>query len=214
MTIGIGPGCNTRIARLFHALWHGECIARDAAAWQARICSEPKARRFFALQAAQETLHATLFGAAVSVLAPRTSALETPTLSALDRYRKRLEDDLEAGRISSSVVGLQIVLEGLGALTLARMNLALSGHGARFAPCKRLLEHQEDTHHAFGCRWLERQRIESAPALAADAREYFELACDVIDSSEDMFGYGISTPESYRAQLRAALHAALTRGWR
>lgn len=59
MAFAIGADKATRIARLFHLLWQGECIARDAAGAQARICCDPKVRRFFALQTGQEALHAT-----------------------------------------------------------------------------------------------------------------------------------------------------------
>ena len=209
MAIVIGADKSTRIARLFHVLWHGERIARDTAARQALICNEVKARRFFAMQSAQESLHAALFHAAATVLAPRARLLQTPAITALGVYRRHLDRDLAAGNLAGTIIGLQIVLEGLGALTLSRMNLALSQHGPRFARFKRLLEQQEDSHHAFGCRWLERQSIASVPALAADTRKYCEVAYSVIDSGEDLFGYGISTPQCYVTHLRATLPAAL-----
>ncbi len=213
MTIAIGTDKSTRMARVFHVLWHGERIAHDAAARQALICGDIKAKRFFSMQSAQESLHAALFHAATAVLTPRMRSLQTPAVAALNAYRRHLDHDLAAGHLAASIVGLQIVLEGLGALTLSRMNLALSPHGPRFAPFKRLLEQHEDSHHAFGRRWLERQDIESLPRLAADARRYFELACSAIDGSEELFGYGVSTPQNYRSHLRAALPSALTRDW-
>lgn len=213
MAFAIGADKSTRIARLFHLLWQGECIARDAAARQALICGEIKAQRFFSMQSTQESLHAALFNAASSVLTPHTGALQTPAVTALRDYRRNLEHDLDCGHLGGSVVGLQIVLEGLGALTLSRMNLALSRHGPRFAPFKRVFEHQEDTHHAFGCRWLARRDPASLPRLAADARRYFDLACGVIDGGDELFGCGTGTPQDYRARLRAALPSALTRDW-
>ena len=100
----------------------------------------------------------------------------TNAVTALDTYRRHLAHDLERGHLVSTIIGLQIVLEGLGALTLAHINLALSRYGARFAPYKRLLEQQEDTHHAFGCRWLAHKDAASITRMAADARRYFELA--------------------------------------
>lgn len=209
----IGINSSTRAARVFHVLWHGECIAHDIAVRQAMICGNAKAKRFFAMQASQESIHATLFHAATLVLAPRTRMVQTNAVTALGAYRRQLAHDLERGHLVSTIIGLQIVLEGLGALTLAHINPALSRHGARFAPFKRLLEQQEDTHHAFGCRWLAREDAASIPRMAADARRYFELACDVIGNSEDLFCYGISTPRDYRAQLRAALPPVVTRDW-
>lgn len=213
MAIVIGADKSTRIARLFHVLWHGERIAHDAAARQALICGEVKAKRFFSMQSSQEALHAALFHAASAVLMPRTRSLQSTAVTALSAYRRHLEHDLACGHLAGSIIGLQIVLEGLGALTLSRMNLALSRHGPRFAPFKRLLEQQEDSHHAFGCRWLVRQDTASLPRLAADAHRYFNLACGVIDGGEDLFCYGTSTSQDYRSHLRAALPLTLTRDW-
>lgn len=172
----IGIDGSIRAARVFHVLWHGERIAHDVAVRQAAICDNAKAGRFFTLQASQESIHATVFHAATAMLAPRARMMLTNAVTALDTYRRHLAHDLERGHLVSTIIGLQIVLEGLGALTLAHINLALSRYGARFAPYKRLLEQQEDTHHAFGCRWLAHKDAASITRMAADARRYFELA--------------------------------------
>ena len=210
MAIVIGADKATRIARLFHLLWQGECIARDAAGVQARICRDPKVRRFFALQAGQEALHATVFHGAATLLARRGCSLRTPAIAVLDDYRRRLDDDLAAGDLAGSVVGLQVVLEGLGDVVLKRLNPELNGHGARFAPWQKMLLAQEDTHHAFGCRWVEHSPSDELPGLAATACGYRDLATRVLNASEELFGYGISTAESYGERLRATLPAALT----
>jgi len=80
MTITIESGRDLRIARLFNVLWHGEHIACAIAMRQGRACREPKARRFFALQATQEALHAAVFHAAAVLLAPRGRSLRTPAI--------------------------------------------------------------------------------------------------------------------------------------
>lgn len=209
MTITIESGRDLRIARLFNVLWHGERIACAIAMRQARVCRDPKARRFFALQASQEALHATVFRAAATLLAPRGRSLLTPAIAVLDDYRRRLDDDLAAGDVAGSVVGLQVVLEGLGNVVLKRLNPELNRHGARFAPWQKMLLAQEDTHHAFGCRWVGRCSSAALPALAASARDYLSLGSRVLAASEELFGYGLSTVASYDAQLRATLPEAL-----
>ena len=209
MTITIETGRELRIARLFNVLWHGERMACAIAMRQARVCREPKARRFFALQATQEALHATVFHAAATLLAPRGRLLRTPAIAALDDYRRRLDDDLAAGDLTGSVVGLQVVLEGLGDVVLKRLNPELNRHGARFAPWQKLLLAQEDIHHAFGCRWVSRSCGAALPALAASARDYLSLGTRLLAASEELFGYGLSTAASYDAQLRATLPEAL-----
>jgi hypothetical protein len=203
---------SARIAELLHLLRQGECIAHDGARRQALICGDARMKRFFALQATHEMLHAGVLDVACSVLSPRHRA-QSPALTALAAFRRDLEHDLARGHLAASIVGLQIVLEGLGMLTLSRMNPALSRHGARFAPFKRVLEQQEHTHHAFGCRWLERQDRSLLPQRAADARRYFDLAAAVIDDGADLFCHGASTPRSYKQGLLAALPPALTQGW-
>lgn len=209
MTITIESGRDLRIARLFNVLWHGERIACAIAMRQARVCREPKARRFFALQATQEALHATVFHAAATLLAPRGRSLRTPAIAALDDYRRRLDDDLAAGDLTGSVIGLQVVLEGLGDVVLKRLNPELNRHGARFAPWQQLLLAQEDSHHAFGCRWIRRCSSAALPTLAASARDYLSLGTRLLAASEELFGYGLSTAASYDAQLRATLPEAL-----
>lgn len=209
MTATANSDRDLRIARLFNVLWHGERIACAIAMRQARVCREPRARRFFALQATQEALHATVFHAAATLLAPRGRTLQTPAIAVLDEYRRRLDDDLAAGDLDGSVVGLQVVLEGLGDVVLKHMNPQLNRHGSRFAPWQKLLLAQEDTHHAFGCRWVRRSSSAALPALAASARDYLGLGTRLLDASEDLFGYGLSTSVSYGAQLRASLPEAL-----
>src|SRR5688500_3699427 len=112
MTIAIGADKSIRIARLFQVLRHGERIACDTAARQAQICGESKAKRFFSMQAAQESLHAALFHAACTVLTRRTASVQSAAVIALDTYRRHLEHDLGCGHLRGSIVGLQVVLEG------------------------------------------------------------------------------------------------------
>lgn len=209
MTITIESGRELRIARLFNVLWHGERIACAIAMRQARVCRDPKARRFFALQATQEALHATVFHVAATLLATRGRSLRTPAIAVLDDYRRRLDDDLAAGDLAGSVVGLQVVLEGLGDVVLKRLNPELNCRGTRFAPWHKLLLAQEDIHHAFGCRWVKRCSGAALPALAASTRDYLRLGTRLLAASEELFGYGLSTAASYEAQLRATLPEAL-----
>lgn len=209
MTKPTGPGSELRIARLFNVLQHAERIACAVAMRQARLCRAPRARRFFALQASQEALHATVFHVATTLLAPRRHSLLTPAFAVLDDYRRRLESDLAAGDLDASVVGLQVVLEGLGDVVLKRLNPELNRHGARFAPWRQLILAQEDSHHAFGCKWVSRCPDAALPALAASARDYLDLGSRMLAASEELFGYGLSTAASYDSQLRAKLPESL-----
>lgn len=205
MTIPIDPGFDLRIARLFKVLEHAERIACGIAMRQARLCREPRARRFFALQATQEALHATVFHAAATLLAPRGRSLHTPAIAALDDYRQRLDDDLAAGNLAGSVVGLQVVLEGLGDVVLRRLNPELNRHGTRFAPWQKLILAQETSHHAFGCSWVSRSSSAAMPALAASARQYLDLGTRLLTAGDELFGYGLGTAAGYDAQLRATV---------
>ncbi|MBC7945348.1 MAG: hypothetical protein H7X91_08825 [Burkholderiales bacterium] len=75
---------------------------------------------------------------------------------ALRRYAERIEADLAEREFTRSLVGMQVVFEGLRAVVLRKLDIGLSEHGQCFAPLRLLLLRQEDAHHEFGVRSLQR----------------------------------------------------------
>ncbi|MGH8750093.1 MAG: hypothetical protein ACREUV_00135 [Burkholderiales bacterium] len=204
----IGLDVNARIADFFRALALGERLAQDCARRQSDFALDPKMRRFLKRQAQQEAFHAlVLEGAGVVMDSRRNTA--TPLIHALQAYDARLESDLDARRLASSLLGMQVILEGIGAVVLEKMDLSLSTqHSPRFVPFRRLLLQQEDMHHAFGLRTLEQiiaDDPEQMAALRAAARDYLPLARNLLFACSDLFAHFDSNAEDYSASLEQHL---------
>lgn len=203
----IGASTQMHIARLFHALAYGERLAQDCARRQAELAADPKMRRFLLRQAQQENFHALVFEGAVAVLAPK-EAVASPATDALQDYRKRLEADLDTGKLAESLLGMQVVLEGLGNVVLEKIDITLSQHGSRFAPFRRLLHQQEEAHHAFGLHSLEQLlRDDSAliHRLRAAGKDYLECSQTALESCADVFLHFESSPAEYAQSLNRQL---------
>jgi hypothetical protein len=165
------------IARLLTFLTHGEHLANACAKAQAALVLDPRQRLFLLGQARQEAMHAMVFQAAIAWLAPRQLGSE-PILPALEEYRKRLLDALSRKDLIESILAEQIILEGLGEAILTRIEAGLEKRAAPCGRLRRMLLHQEEAHHGFGRRMLERAMVESqtdAVTLRRLARDYLVL---------------------------------------
>lgn len=195
------------LARAATLLEAAERLARHAASGQAAIASEPRTARFFALQARQEAFHARVFATAAACLAPGP-VVAHPGGAALAAYQARLDGDLDAGDLWSSVVGLQVALEALGAAVLGELEAGLTRHLPALAPLHRVLARQEAVHHAFGVQRVRRAVAsgELSPArLRATAATYRALAAGLLAAcAEILDGLGES-PAPYAARFEASL---------
>ncbi|MGH8710032.1 MAG: hypothetical protein ACREVA_01745 [Burkholderiales bacterium] len=204
----IGLDVNACIADLFHALALGERLAQDCARRQVVFAADPKMRHFLTRQSQQEAFHALVLNGAGAVLDSKRNAA-TPLIQALQAYGARLESDLDARRLAPSLLGMQVMLEGIGAVVLEKMDMNLSElHSPRFAPFRRLLQQQEDAHHAFGLHALE-QIITADPAqlepLRVAARDYLALSRNILFTCSDLFQYFNSNVTDYSASLEQHL---------
>ncbi|MEO7760803.1 MAG: hypothetical protein ABIS68_02700 [Casimicrobiaceae bacterium] len=209
----IGPHVNARIADLFNALVLGERLAQGCAHRQAVIAADTKIRHFFTHQAQQEAFHALVLKGTVAVLDCKRNA-DTPLIQALHAYGARLEADLDARRLAPSLLGMQVMLEGIGAVVLQKLDVSLSDrHIPRFAPFRRLVLKQEDAHHAFGLHML-KQIITADPAqiepLRAAARDYLALARDLLIACSELFQHFDSSVIDYSASVEQHLPRWLT----
>ncbi|MBA2352869.1 MAG: hypothetical protein H0V78_14110 [Burkholderiales bacterium] len=202
------------ISRVFAALGEGERSARDAARKQADIAPDGKARRFLLAQARQEAFHAWVCDGAVHWLAPDSagaSALPAAVKRALRRYAERIGTDLAEREFTRSLVGMQVVFEGLGAVVLGKLDIGLSKHGKRFAPLRRILLRQEDAHHEFGVRCLQRLIASDAEraGLGAACAGYCELSDADLRACSELFGDFDAEIAEYIEQARTGLPAFL-----
>ena len=195
------------LARLLQFLEHGERLAHDCARAQAGLAPDAGMRRFLSGQARQEALHAAVFHGAVAWLAPRNLG-DCPVLPPLERYRARLADAIGRGNFVETVLAEQVILEGLGEAFLQRIEAGLVKRQAAFGELRRLLLRQEEAHHAFGRRVLERALAAgetSSEALRAWAQDYLALADETVSALGDLFDAIDEDPSVYVADARRSL---------
>ena len=190
----VRPDEKVPIARLLTFLEYGERMAHDCAKTQAALSGDAGARRFLLSQAKQEAMHAVVFQGAIAWLAPK-HLRDSPFLPALEEYRTLLADALARHDLLETFLAEQVVLEGLGEVVLTRIEQGLVKRAAPFGRLRRILLRQEEAHHGFGRRQLERaiERDESDRAtLRQRAQRYLVLTdamvftlCDLFDSIDE-----------------------------
>jgi hypothetical protein len=200
------------LACLFDALAAGERIARDCAAHQGAICVDPQLRRCFRTQSRQEAVHALVFDTTAALLA-RDTPPRGRLQDSLAQYRSRLQRDLHAGRLAESLIGLQVVLEGVGAAVLGELDLALARHGDSHPRLRRTLLAQEQAHRDFGVRALARLvrngRFGAANWRSA-ADDYRERAVNMLSAAQDLFDAFEVGINGYERMLNAGVERALS----
>jgi hypothetical protein len=198
-----------RVCRIMAA---GEALAADCARRQAPLAPSRRAAAFLALQSRQERMHASVFRAGAVLLSGARSGDDDDRLFA--PVRRRLAEDLAAGRFAESLVGMQVVVEALGAVILGELDGALRARGALFAALRHEILREESSHHAFGVRWVKRLLMAElvAPRAIARAGEGYVAAMDgVIDRCRDLAVDLDRQPESLTEAFRAALPRWLSR---
>lgn len=185
----VRPDERVPIARLLRFLEQGEELARDCAKAQATLAPEAGMRRFLLGQARQEGYHAVVFRGAIAWLAPRHLG-SCPRLQPLERYRTLIEDAIRRGDLAETLLAEQIILEGLGEAILKRIDAGLVKRNAPFGRLRRILVRQEEAHHEFGRRALDRAIASgqtSAEALQPRGQEYLALASAMVITLRDLF---------------------------
>lgn len=177
------------IARLLTFLEHGERMAHDCAKAQASLSADFGMRRFLLHQAKQEAMHARVFQGAIAWLAPK-HLRDAPFLPALEAYRQILDDALAHRDLVETFLAEQVVLEGLGEAILTHIEQGLVKRAAPFGPLRRILLHQEEAHHGFGRRQIERaiERGETdVKDLRRRAQRYLVLTDNMVLTLCDLF---------------------------
>jgi hypothetical protein len=195
------------IARLLTFLEHGERLAHTCAKAQAALTGDPGHRRFLLSQARQEAIHGMVFRGAIAWLAPRYLG-GTPVLKALEDYRKRLFDALARKDLIETVLAEQVILEGLGEAILTRIEAGLVKRAAPYGRLRRILLYQEEAHHGFGRRMLERAIADGhtdAVTLRRHAQDYLELTERMILALRDLFESINEDPAAWAADTRTFL---------
>ena len=185
----VKPDERAPIARLLKFLELGEQLAHDCAKAQVALAPGSKERRFLSAQARQESYHAIVFNGVIAWLNPRHLG-ESPLLPPLNRYRQLLEAGLRTGDWYDTLLGEQIILEGLGEALLRQLEEGLAKRQAPFMRLRRILLHQEEAHHGFGLRILGKAIDEghvSVDQLREKAPHYLALTKEMVMSVGDLF---------------------------
>ena len=185
----IHPDQRAPVARLLQFLRDGEYLASDCAKAQSKLTTDPLMRRFLLSQARQESYHALVFQGNIAWLAPRHLGAG-PLLPPLERYRALIEDAIRRGDFAETLMAEQIILEGLGQAILKRIEEGLAKRDAPFERMRRMLIQQEEAHHGFGCRTLERMfaaGVTSPEALRDRGQEYLALTHGMVATLADLF---------------------------
>ena len=205
-----------RLAPLLWMLKFGEELSRDIALGQAGLAPTPQLQRVLGLQSRQEAMHAALFGAALRCCcAPGRAAAPPRLIAALDDFSARLRDDVAAGRLAASMIGLQCVLEGLAGAVLRPAQGELARLGDRLLPLRSFVLLQEEAHHRLGEVWLPRltgrDAASAAAALAATCRGYVASGDAIVEAGLVLFDGYAADRDHYAAASRVHLDAV--RSW-
>jgi hypothetical protein len=208
----VHPDEKVPIARLLTFLEHGERMANECAKTQAVLAPDSGSRRFLLSQARQEAGHAFVFQGAIAWLAPRHLG-ESPVLPALEEYRKRLNDALARHDLLETFLAEQVILEGLGEAILTRIEEGLAKRAAPFGRLRRILLQQEEAHHGFGRRMLQRAMAEGridAATLRGRAQDYLALTDQIVMTLSDLFESIAEDPTAWAKDVYKFLPEWLT----
>ncbi|TAM47356.1 MAG: hypothetical protein EPN55_02860 [Gammaproteobacteria bacterium] len=197
-----------QIARLLGFLQHGEWLARDVAAKQARLAEAPALRRFFAMQSRQEAFHAAVFQGAAHWLAPRGIRPAAP--APLAHYRAEIEAALAHGDLAESLLALQVLFEALGDVVLHAIDAGIERRGGGFTRLRQALRAQEQAHHAFGVLALDRliaDGRDSMERLRKRSDVYRECIDHMFRELTELFARFDENPADYRRLLHHRLPA-------
>jgi hypothetical protein len=208
----VRPDEKTPIARLLMFLEQGERVANECAKAQAALAPDSGSRSFLLSQARQEAAHALVFQGAIAWLAPRHLG-NAPFLPALKEYRKLLDDALVRKDLLETFLAEQVILEGLGEAILTRIEEGLTKRAAPFGRLRRRLLQQEEAHHGFGRRMLERAMAEGridAETLRCRALDYLALTDRMVLTLSDLFESIAEDPTAWAQDVRKFLPPWLT----
>lgn len=210
----VRPDERLPIARLLQFLEHGERMAHDCAKAQAALAPDPAMSRFLLTQARQESYHALVFQGAIAWLAPRRLG-SCPLLPPLERYRSMIEEAIRQDHFAETLMAEQIILEGLGEAILKRIEYGLAKRQASFGRLRRILLHQEEAHHAFGLRTLDRAfaaGLASPDELRPRGLEYLALTDAMVATLGDLFESIDEDPSAWITDAKSDLPEWLTGG--
>ncbi len=191
------------LARLLQFIEFGERIAHACAKAQAAIAPDFGTHRFLKEQARQEAAHAYIFHTTITWIAPRHLG-DSPFSRPFAHYQRLIESALRRGDFFETILAEQVILEGLGEVTLRKLETGLLKREAPLQRLRRMFLQQEEAHHGFGTRTLERaiERGEvSERYLQERAYDYVLLARSMITTGQELLHEMTEDPEWYLTEF-------------
>ncbi len=202
-----------QISRLFAFLLEGEKLAFDCASKQAALFSDVASSKFLKNQARQEKFHYRVFKSGVGILTPR-GVSNVPGLNEMQEYRRLLEEALDRGDRAESLLGMQIMLEGLGDVAVNHISAGFEYRdiGTLCRRVRHLILGQEDAHHSFGLNRFD-LLLDNQPVpdyLTQRSQDYLELLESLMYALADLFHYFDEESEEYLEEFHAGLPVWIT----
>lgn len=181
------------LSQFLSFLLSGEVVAHRCAAKQASLCDDSHTRKFLRRQSHQEKFHAMVFSSAILWLTPKGSS--NPARVQMQRYEDLLCQSLDDHDLPSSIIGLQIILEGMADIALSRLNHAFEKRGDSFRKIRRAILQQEESHHDFGLRYTSALDPESPAFIKSEA--YISQVHDMLVALQPLFDIFEEDDQSY-----------------
>lgn len=199
--MNIGAEEKKHIARFLSFLLSGEKIAHRCSAEQARICEDGPTKRFLRTQSRQEKFHAATFQSAILCLTPK--GVSNPAKSQLQQYESLLNEATKKHDLYTSIVGLQVVLEGMGEIALSHFDRGIRNRGNGYQKIRSAILSQEDSHHIFGLDFLKTSA--SSANTTTRTGDYLFLIEDMLTSLHGLFDFFDEDSSNYLSQFHHSL---------
>jgi hypothetical protein len=195
--MNIGADEKQHIARLISFLLCGEKVAHHCSARQAKLCDDTQMKHFLLRQSRQEMFHAVTFQSAILLLAPK--GVSTPAEKQMLQYDTLLNYATSNHDLHSSVIGLQVILEGMGDIALSHLDHGIKQRSLGFNKVRRAILNQEDTHHEFGLSFIESN--DSLAKYPNHTEDYLSLINDMLTSLHGLFDFFDEDSSDYMAEF-------------
>ncbi len=195
--MNIGSDEKKAVARFLNFLLSGEKIAHRCSARQAGLCEDGAMRRFLLSQSRQEKFHAITFQSAILWLSPK--GVDSLAQKQMQQYESMLMEATDNNNLFSSVVGLQVILEGMGDIALSHIETGIEQRGIGYQKIRRAILAQEDSHHEFGLNYL---KTNVAPeSISGHVDNYLTVIDEMLDSVHGLFDYFDEDINQYKAEF-------------
>lgn len=198
--MNIGADEKKHIARYLKFLLRCERIAHSCSARQAKLCHDKQMKQFLLKQSRQEKFHAMTFQSGILFLAPK--GVNAPAQKHTKIYEALLDEAIARDDLLSSVIGLQVILEGMGEIALSRLDFGMKQRDAGLHKLRRAILAQEDAHHDFGLQYLKKNQV---LASSIQPEVYLTVINDMLSSMQNLFEFFDEDSDQYIADFRRNL---------